>query len=143
MRLVISLISVGILMSGAASAKHWHDDEKHWKEHAGHEDADNRGFDHRDHGAKSCFFEPRDAHIVTGYYASRERELPPGLQKKLYRNRPLPPGWERRMRPMPVVVEQQLVPVPTGYSRGYLDGYAVVYSPRTHVVIDFVAVFGR
>lgn len=47
------------------------------------------------------------------------------------------------MQPMPVVVEQQLVPVPQGYRRGYIDGYAVVYNPSTQIVIDFVAVFGR
>ena len=40
-------------------------------------------------------------------------------------------------------LERQLAPVPSGYSRGYIDGYAVVYSPRTQIVIDFVAVFGR
>jgi hypothetical protein len=65
------------------------------------------------------------------------------LRKKLYRNGHLPPGWERNIRPLPVVVERQLAPVPTGYSRGFIDGYAVVYSPRTQVVIDIVAAFGR
>jgi hypothetical protein len=47
------------------------------------------------------------------------------------------------MQPLPVGVERQLVPLPTGYNRGYIDGYAVVYSPRTQVVVDIVAVFGR
>jgi hypothetical protein len=65
------------------------------------------------------------------------------LQKKLYRNGHLPPGWERRMQPMPVTVERQLVALPNAYNRGYIDGYAVVYSPRTQVVVDIVAVFGR
>ena len=143
MRLVTYLISFGILMSAPVSAKHWHENQKHWKEHAKHEDQDDRGFDHRDHGAKNCYFQPRDARIVSGYYAPRYRELPPGLRKKLYRNGHLPPGWERTIQPLPVVVERQLAPVPNGYSRGYIDGYAVVYSPRTQIVIDFVAVFGR
>jgi ABC-type Zn2+ transport system substrate-binding protein/surface adhesin len=143
MRLTITLITFGILTCGSVSAKHWHEDEKHWKEHAKHEDQDDRGFDHRNHAAKSCYFQPRDAAIVTRYYGPRYRELPPGLQKKLYRNGHLPPGWEKRMQPLPVVVEQQLVPVPSGYRRGYIDGYAVVYSPGTQVVVDIVAVFGR
>jgi hypothetical protein len=56
--------------------------------------------------------------VITEYYAPRYRSLAPGLQKKLYRTGHLPPGWERRMQPMPVVVEQQLVPVPQGYRRG-------------------------
>jgi hypothetical protein len=142
-RLVIPLITVGLMASSSASAKHWHEDEKHWKEHARHEDQDDRGFDHRDHGAKGCYFQPRDTRIVTQYYAPRYRDLPPGLQMKIYRNRRLPPGWERRLQPMPVMVERQLVPLPTGYARGYIDGYAVVYSPSTRVVVDVVAVFGR
>jgi hypothetical protein len=110
MRLVISLISFGILVSGPVSAKHWHEDQKHWKEHAKYEDQDDPGFDHRDHGAKNCYFQPRDARIVTEYYAPNYRELPPGLRKKLYRNGHLPPGWERTIRPLPVVVERQLAP---------------------------------
>jgi hypothetical protein len=47
------------------------------------------------------------------------------------------------MQQMPVTVERQLVPLPSGNSRGYIDGYAVVYSSRTQVVVDIVVVFGR
>lgn len=143
MRLAITLITFGILMNGSASAKHWHEDEKHWKEHGKHEDQDDRGFDHRNHAARQCYFQPRDSGIITRYYAPQYRQLPPGLQKKLYRTGHLPPGWERKIQPLPVVVERQLAPLPSGYSRGFIDGYAVVYSPRTQVVIDVVAVFGR
>jgi len=143
MRPLISLITLGIALTGQGYAKHWHEDEKQWQEHAKHEDQDDRGFDHRDHHARNCYFQPHDAQVLTRYYAPRGRELPPGLQKRLYRNGQLPPGWERRVQPLPAVVERQLVPVPSGYNRGYIDGYAVVYSPRTHVVIDIVGVFGR
>ena len=143
MRLRTTLITFGILACSSLSAKHWHENDKHWKEHATHEDQDDRGFDHRKHAAKNCYFQPRDSAIVTKYYAPRYRELPPGLQKKLYRNGHLPPGWERRIEPMPVAVERQLAPLPSGYSRGYIDGYAIVYSPRTQIVVDIVAVFGR
>jgi hypothetical protein len=45
------------------------------------------------------------------------------------------------MQPFPVVVEQQLAPVPVGYSRGFIDGYAVVYNPRTQIIVDITAVF--
>jgi hypothetical protein len=138
-----SLITFGILASGSVIAKHWHEDEKHWKEHGNHKDQDDRGYDHRNHSAKNCYFQPRDARIVTEYYAPRYRALPPGLQKKLYRNGHLPPGWQNKIEPLPIAVEPQLVPVPSGYSRGYINGYAVVYSPRTQVVVDIVAVFGR
>jgi len=140
MRPVIFLISAGLLLNVPLAAKHWHENEKHWDKHAMHEDDDDSRVNHH---AESCYFQPRDTRVIIEYYAPRRRELPPGLQKKLYRTGHLPPGWERSMQPLPVVVERQLVPVPSGYSRGYIDGYAVVYSPRTQVVIDIVAVFGR
>jgi hypothetical protein len=47
------------------------------------------------------------------------------------------------MEPLPVVVERQLVVLPPDYRRGVIDGYAVVYNPRTQVIVDIVAVFGR
>ena len=143
MRLTITVLTFGILASGLASAKHWHEDEKHRNEHAKHDDEDDRGFDRRNHAASGCYFQPHDAGIITRYYAPRYRELPPGLQKKVSRGGNLPPGWEKRMQPLPVTVEQQLVPLPSGYRRGYLDGYAVVFSAKTQVVIDVVATFGR
>lgn len=120
----------------AANAKD-HDDEhgrKHWK----YDEDQDRDRHHR--YGDACF---REEHlrVIRGYY--RERGLPPGLAKKYYRTGELPPGWDRRIRPFPVEVERSLPPVPVGYARGYVDGYAVVYQPRTHVVIDFHAVFGN
>ena len=107
---------------------------KHWK-HDGDEDRDR----HRRYG-DSCFREEH-LHVIRGYYV--ERGLPPGLAKKYYRTGQLPPGWQRRIQPFPYEVERSLPPVPTGYARGYVDGYAVMYQPRTQVVIDFHAVFGN
>jgi hypothetical protein len=46
------------------------------------------------------------------------------------------------MEPLPVVVERELVPVPMGYRRGFIDGFAVVYNPHSLIVIDVVATFG-
>jgi hypothetical protein len=135
MRLLIPLTCCGLLLTSPGFSKHWHENEKHRQK-------DMKG-DRQDHHGKGCYFEPREARIVTEYYAPRRRELPPGLQKKLWRGGHLPPGWERRIQPLPVVVERQMAPVPRGYSRGYIDGYAVIYSPHTQVVIDIMAVFGR
>ena len=143
MRLTIVVVTFGIMASGLASAKHWHEDQKHWNKHADHDDEDDRGFDRRNHTARGCYLQPHDAAVIMRYYAPRHRELPPGLQKKIYRGGHLPPGWEKRMQSFPVAVEQQLAPIPGGYRRGYLDGYAVVYSANTQVVIDVVATFGR
>jgi hypothetical protein len=134
-------VMVAALMMGAPSqGKHWHEDRGHWNKHVQHRDADDdRDFDHRRGG---CLFEPGDVRVITEYYAPRYRSLPPGLQKKLYRTGHLPPGWERRIEPLPVVVERQLAPLPRGYRRGVVDGYAVVYDPGTRIIVDLALLFG-
>jgi len=120
-----------LLVSGPALADHWHEGEKHGK-HGRHGDRDD----------ERCYFESRDVRVITEYYSPRYRSLPPGLAKKYARTGHLPPGWERRIEPMPVAVERRLVVLPPDYRRGVIDGYAVVYSPRTQVIVDVVAVFG-
>lgn len=87
------------------------------------------------------YFPVLDVRVIQEYYAPRYRTLPPGLQKKLVRTGHLPPGWERKLEPFPVVVERQLIPLPSPYRRGVLDGYAVVYDPRTQVIVDVTAIF--
>jgi hypothetical protein len=128
-----------LFVAAPVSAKHWHDDGRHWKKHEKHVDDDER-FDHHREG---CGLEPHDVRIISEYYAPHDRRLPPGLQKKLRRTGHLPPGWEKRFEPLPVVVERQLVPVPVGYRRGILDGYVVVYDARTNVMVDVAVLFGR
>ena len=130
-----------LLLGTSAWAKHWHEDEDHWDKHWKHHDeGDEREFDH--HGG-GCYFQPRDVRVIGEYYAPRSRPLPPGLEKKYYRTGHLPPGWEKRVEPFPVAVERQLPPLPTGYRRAFIDGYAVVYIPRTQVVVDVFATFGH
>jgi len=82
------------------------------------------------------YFTPGHVRVIHEYYAPRYRALPPGLQKKLYRTGQLPPGWQKRMQPFPVVVERQLAPLPPYYRRGVIDNYGVVYDPRRHVIVD-------
>jgi hypothetical protein len=85
---------------------------------------------------------PREeAAVVSDYYGGRS--LPPGLAKKLQRGGSLPPGWQKKIQPVPVVVEQRLAPVPSGYRRGIIDGAYVVYEPNRGVIIDVMASFGR
>ena len=139
---VVCAALVTLVFSGAAWADHWHDDDKHWNKHAKHhgDDDDDSDFDHR---AGGCYFPPHDARVITEYYAPQYRALPPGLAKKYARTGQLPPGWQKKMQPFPVVVERQLPVLPPEYRRGYIEGYAVVYNPHTQVVVDVMAVFGR
>src|SRR5262245_5111297 len=141
MRSLICATVAPVFLTGPAWADHWHDDHDHWTQHAKHHKGhDDRDFDHRSNGS---YFQPHDVRVITEYYVPRHASLPPGLAKKYYRTGQLPPGWQKKMRPFPVPVERQLVVLPPDYRRGYIDGYAVVYNPRTQVVIDIAAVFGR
>jgi hypothetical protein len=131
-----------LLFGAPAWADHWHDDHGHWKKHAKHH-GDDDDDDDFDHDARACYFQPRDVRLIYEYYEPEYRRLPPGLAKKYYRTGQLPPGWQKKMQAFPVVVERQLVVLPPEYRRGIIDGYAVVYNPRTQVIIDIAAVFGR
>jgi len=138
MRLTLGVLLLSLLPAAPAAANHWHENEKHWKKHRNAHDDDERDVDH---DAANCYFQPRDVRLIREYYEPRYRRLPPGLAKKFYRTGRLPPGWEKKMEPLPVAVERQLVVIPSGYRRGYIDGSIVVYSPRRQVMIDIVTLF--
>jgi len=140
MRKIGGVLLLSVLIATPAAAKHWHDEGKHGNKHRNSHDEDDRDFDR---AAANCYFEPHDVRIIREYYEPRYRSLPPGLAKKYARTGHLPPGWQRKMEPLPVAVERELVVLPAGYRRGYIDGNVVVYSPGTQVVIDIVALFGR
>lgn len=86
------------------------------------------------------FIVPRDVLIVREGYRPARRPLPPGLWKRYYRHGHLPPGWQRRVRPLPVHVERRLLLLPYGYSRGVVDGHLVVYTERG-AVVDLAVLF--
>jgi hypothetical protein len=140
MRLMLGVLLLSLLTAAPAAAKHWHDEgrhrNKHWKNH----DDDDRGVNHH---AAACCFQPHDVRIIREYYEPRYRSLPPGLAKKFARTGHLPPGWQKKMEPLPVAVERELVVLPSGYRRGYIDGSIIVYSPHTQVMIDVVPLFRR
>ena len=79
--------------------------------------------------------------VIREYYAPRYRSLPPGLQKKVARGGQLPPGWQKKMQPFPTEVERHLGPLPRDCGRGVIDGHAVIYSTRSHAVIDVAVLF--
>jgi len=124
MRQLIGVLLMTVVSAAPVSAKgkHWHGDEQH--------------------GA-NCYFRREDVRVIREYYAPRYRSLPPGLAKKYYRTGQLPPGWQKKLEPIPVAVDRRLVVLPDDYRRGYIDGSVVVYSPRTHIIVDVVSVFDR
>jgi hypothetical protein len=83
-------------------------------------------------------FHTNEVQVIHQYYAGRPVNLPPGLQKKIARGKPLPPGWQKKLQPFPQDVVLQLN-APCGYcGRGAYDGYGVVYDKRTAVILDVV-----
>jgi hypothetical protein len=137
MKLTLCVLLVSLLPVAPAAAKHWHEDRKHSTKHSKAHDRDDDEREFARHGV-SCYFGPRDVRIIREYYEPRYRNLPPGLAKKFYRSGRLPPGWAKKIEPLPVAVERQLVVLPPTYMRGYIDGVIVVYAPRTQVMIDVV-----
>jgi hypothetical protein len=84
-------------------------------------------------------FSTGNVRVIREYYASRNRQLPPGLQKKYARTGQLPPGWEKKMEPLPVAIERELPRLPDGYRRGVIDGHAVI--TRGGTIIDVAVLF--
>lgn len=81
-----------------------------------------------------------DIEVVRQYYAPKYRNLPPGLRKKYERTGQLPPGWQKKMEPLPVAVERECAPLPAGYKRGVIDGHAVIYTSHG-AIVDVAVVF--
>ena len=140
-------VTLGVLLlttalatpAAAATLKVRHDDQKHAKKHAEDRDRDSD----RGHSVAIVYFPAQDVRILREYYEPRYRSLPPGLAKKYRRTGQLPPGWQKKMEPLPVAVERRLVVLPPEYRRGYVDGTVVVYSPRTQVVVDVAVLLGH
>ncbi|MGE5815407.1 MAG: hypothetical protein ACM36C_13040 [Acidobacteriota bacterium] len=86
-------------------------------------------------------FSRHDVQVIREYYAPRYRSLPPGLQKKYQRTGQLPPGWQKKVQPFPVALDRRLVALPVGYSRGMIDGHAVIFNSRTGTIFDVAVLF--
>ena len=139
MKLLVRVMVAGLLLSSTVHAAERADPGQKGKKHSKSQRIveDNRG----NSVAVHVVFLPREVSVIREYYAPRYRNLPPGLQKKLARTGQLPPGWRKKMEPFPLAVERQLVVLPDGYRRGVIDGHAVIYNPRTQVIVDLAVLF--
>jgi len=135
----VLLLSLASAAPTTASMKHWHEDKTHRAQHW--QDRDDDEQDDRDRHEAYCYFEPHDLRIIREYYEPRFRSLPPGIAKKFDRTGHLPPGWQKKVEPLPAAVERRLVPLRPDYRRGYVDGIVVVYIPRTQIVLDVAPLF--
>jgi len=73
--------------------------------------------------------------------AKRGGNLPPGLAKQLRQKGHLPPGLEKKVALFPVDLERLLPPLKAGLVRGVIEGRAVIFNPKTSVILDIFAVF--
>ena len=140
--LVVALTcgSAGFTPLRAAPDRHADDrNEDRQKGHGHSKHEDDQGEDAWERAPIARCFRPADREVIIHYYRRSPRDLPPGLAKKLMRTGTLPPGWEKRLRPFPVVVERQLPPVCAYCCRGVIDNYAVVYDRRTRIILDVFA----
>jgi Ni/Co efflux regulator RcnB len=112
-------------------------DRKEWKHRRAHER--DRGREFR-FGRRDRYFVDREVHVIREYYRPHYRPLPRGLRHKYYRSGYLPRGWAKRIRPIPLYVQRDLVVLPHGYHRGIIDGHAVVYNSRG-LIIDLAVLF--
>ena len=90
--------------------------------------------------ATVTYFAPRDVTVIREYYRPYYQPLPPGLDKKYLRGDTLPPGWEKKIRPLPVHIEHGMYVLPYGYHRGIIDDRAIVYDSRGKI-IDLAVLF--
>ena len=130
---VVCLLAAGVAVAGAQN-------QKGGKKQAKNEQVQ-RDRDDRTRVAVDVRFSTREVQVIRTHYAERYRSLPPGLQKKIRRGGQLPPGWRKKLEPFPVVLERELVILPTGYRRGVIDGHAVIYKPGTQIVVDVAVLF--
>ena len=139
MRRVLSLLLAGLVLGGTVFVDRA---EAGGKKDRWRESRYDRRYDYRGdrYVYRDRYFRPRDVVVIRDYYRPYYRGLPPGLQRRYYRGGYLPPGWARRIRPVPVYLEPDYVVVPRGYRRGLIDGHAVVYNDRGFI-LDLAVLF--
>jgi hypothetical protein len=141
----VLLGSVGVMDRAEASDRDR--GRKEWKHrraearHGGRHRYERDRYDRRDrYERRDRYFVDREVHVIREYYRPHYRPLPRGLRHKYYRSGYLPPGWARRIRPVPLHVDRHLVVLPHGYHRGIIDGHAVVYN-ASGLIIDLAVLF--
>lgn len=142
-RLMFFALTTALLAAPLATAASAGEPDRGGRRHAvsRHDDRHDRGRrDERRVYERGRYFGSRDVVIVRDYYRPHYRPVR-GARRVVYvRDGYLPVGWERRIAPVPVYVERDLVPLPYGYSRGIIDGQLVVHD-RRGLILDVAVLF--
>jgi len=101
--------------------------------------------------SRAVVFQPVDRRLIVDYYRAqpaglppglaKRSDLPPGLEKQLRRNGKLPPGLEKKLVAFPPEVERRLPPCPPEVRRGMVGGIAVMWNPRSGLIVDAAVLF--
>jgi len=139
---------LAIALLAAATATHA---GKPHKEHAGQAPASQAS----DEPLLKVTFSTSETQAIRSYYqhdGGRQKQLPPGLQKKAARGKELPPGWQKKLargevmpldlyraaQPVPVTLVRQLPPPPPGTVVVHLEGKIVRLVQATREIIDIL-----
>jgi hypothetical protein len=97
-------------------------------------------------------FLPEEQRIIRAYFQNpppglppglgKRGDLPPGLEKQVRRKGQLPPGLQKRVAPFPPDLAARLAILPEGHERGILGNLAIVWSPRTGLIVDVLVLAG-
>ena len=144
-RLVIAILSVGMLCGGAVPAVQGKDKGK------GKGKSHSVGDEVREVLPPSePIFTYEEREVITGWYTddrsglppglAKKDRLPPGLEKHLRKHGTLPPGLQKKVQPLPVVVERRLRVLPTGYRRVVVGGNIIIMNEKTAMIYDVVRI---
>jgi hypothetical protein len=131
---LLTVIMAGVLLGGVLASTAEAGDRrggKHGRRDARH---------YRDGGYYRGYARPHNVVVVRNYYRPYYRPVAVPYGYHYYPGGYLPPGWAKRVVPVPVYLEPEFVPAPYGYRRGFIDGHAVVYNSRGFI-LDIAAVF--
>jgi Ni/Co efflux regulator RcnB len=123
------MVVVGVVMSGALLAQSAEAGDRRGR------DRDRRRVQTRVEYQRDGYFRDRDVVVIREYYRPYYRELPRGVRKHYARRGHLPPGWAKRIRPVPVYVERQLPVVPRGYRPRVKDRHVLGHK-QTGIKLD-------
>lgn len=69
---------------------------------------------------------------------AKREQLSPGMQKLLTKNGTLPPSLEKKIQPLPRVLEMRLQRLPAGRRRVAIGGNVILLDETTSMIVDIV-----
>jgi hypothetical protein len=118
-------------------------DEDHDRRYRG-EDDDRDDDRVHSNGHFTMIFSENDRRIIRSCYSddysnfppglAKKDRLPPGLERHLERNGTLPPGLQKRVRPLPESCERRLPAIQRGWARVVIRGRVMLLDPGDRIV---------